>query len=131
MFSTPLTSCSIGVATFSATSSALAPGKLAVTLIVGGTTSGYCAMGSLTSATTPTITMTIDSTLAKMGRSMKKRESMDSPFQDVDQGDRGASQGMDRVVFRGDDSPMACAAGSPLGVISRPPDAAAFCLPWD
>src|SRR6059058_3509160 len=48
MFSTPLTSCSIGVATVSATTWALAPGYMAETCTVGGTTSGYWAMGSLT-----------------------------------------------------------------------------------
>src|SRR5882762_2615278 len=79
MFSTPLTSCSMGVATFSATSRALAPGKFAVMEIVGGATSGYWATGSLTAATTPTMTMTIDRTAAKMGRSMKKRDILNPP----------------------------------------------------
>ncbi len=46
MRSTPLTSCSIGVATVSATVLALAPGYVAVTWTVGGATSGYCATGS-------------------------------------------------------------------------------------
>src|SRR5436190_495601 len=36
--------------------------------------SGYCAKGSRVSATAPTITMTIDTTAAKIGRSMKKCE---------------------------------------------------------
>src|SRR4051812_28610394 len=48
--------------------------------MVGGATSGYWAIGSLTSATTPTITMTIDKTMAKMGRSIKKRD-MGDPLQ--------------------------------------------------
>jgi len=43
-------------------------------LIVGGTTSGYCATGSLMTATPPMITMTIDKTIAMIGRSMKKRD---------------------------------------------------------
>ena len=46
MFSTPLTSCSIGVATVSAMTSGGAPGYEARTMIVGGTTSGYWATGS-------------------------------------------------------------------------------------
>ena len=46
MLSTPLTSCSIGVAIVAATVSALAPGKLARTVTVGGTISGYWATGS-------------------------------------------------------------------------------------
>src|SRR5579863_2374175 len=45
---------------------------MAVTTTVGGTTSGYCAMGSLKSASPPMTRMTIDSTEAKIGRSMKK-----------------------------------------------------------
>src|SRR3954468_18344277 len=80
MRSTPLTSASIGVATVSATVLALAPGYVAVTWTVGGATSGYCAIGSCVSETTPTIRMTIDSTAAKIGRSMKKREIIAAPL---------------------------------------------------
>src|ERR1700676_4808368 len=40
--------------------------------MVGGAISGYCAMGSVESAITPTIVMTILITPAKIGRSMKK-----------------------------------------------------------
>src|SRR5689334_17765093 len=76
MFSTPLTSCSIGAATVSATTLALAPGYVAETLTVGGTTSGYCAIGSDWRATRPMITITIDRTVAKIGRSTKKRANM-------------------------------------------------------
>jgi len=47
MSSTPLTSCSIGVATVSAMTSGGAPGYEACTTIVGGTTSGYWATGSV------------------------------------------------------------------------------------
>ena len=46
MPSTPLISCSIGVATVSATVSADAPGKLLDTWIVGGAIWGYCVTGS-------------------------------------------------------------------------------------
>src|SRR5262245_4815262 len=74
MRSTPLISCSIGVATVLATVFALAPGNVAVTVTVGGATSGYCAIGRPTSDTTPTIVTTIDSTIAKIGRAMKKCE---------------------------------------------------------
>src|SRR3954466_11358431 len=80
MRSTPLTSCSIGVATVSATILALAPGYVAVTWTVGGATSGHWAIGSFGSDTTPTITMTIDRTVAKIGRSMKKREITAAPL---------------------------------------------------
>src|SRR5690242_1485212 len=76
MFSTPFTSCSIGAATVSATTFALAPGYVAWMLTVGGTTSGYCAIGSPFSATSPMMTMTMESTVAKIGRSTKKRANM-------------------------------------------------------
>src|SRR6185295_12861328 len=45
--------------------------------MVGGATSGYCATGSLTSATRPIMTMTMDKTIAKMGLSMKNRDMAD------------------------------------------------------
>src|SRR5207248_11271267 len=50
MLSTPLTCCSIGAATVSATTWALAPGYDAETSTVGGAISGYCANGSVNSA---------------------------------------------------------------------------------
>ena len=46
MFSTPLISCSSGVATVSLTPSADAPADAARTSMVGGAISGYCATGS-------------------------------------------------------------------------------------
>src|SRR6187401_3065721 len=70
MFSTPFTCCSIGAPIVSATVCAFAPGYDAVTLTVGGTMSGYCEMGSDVSAIAPTIVMTMDSTDAKIGRSI-------------------------------------------------------------
>src|SRR5579872_3895440 len=75
MFSTPLTSCSIGVATVSAITFGFAPGYVALTTTVGGTTSGYWATGSLNRASPPTRTITIDNTEAKIGRSIKKWEN--------------------------------------------------------
>src|SRR5579871_2893209 len=74
MPSTPLTCSSMGAATVSRTVSALAPGYTAVTTTVGGVTSGYWAIGRLNTATAPARVMTMDSTDAKIGRSMKKRE---------------------------------------------------------
>src|SRR5205807_5738439 len=50
---------------------------MAVTSTVGGVTSGYCATGSVNTATPPASTKTMDRTEAKMGRSMKKWEIMD------------------------------------------------------
>src|SRR5512132_2825277 len=76
MFSTPLTCCSIGAATVSATTWAWAPGWMAVTRTVGGVTSGYCATGSRLAAMPPSRTMTIEMTHARTGRSMKKRANM-------------------------------------------------------
>src|SRR5262245_43843678 len=74
MFSTPLICCSSGVTTVAATTSALAPGYWPVTLIVGGAISGYWATGSRPYETAPKITKTRDTTAAKIGRSMKKRD---------------------------------------------------------
>src|ERR1700688_3701848 len=74
MFSTPLICCSIGVATVAATTSALAPGYWPETLMIGGAISGYCATGSRENDTPPRITNTIETTAAKIGRSMKKCE---------------------------------------------------------
>src|SRR5262245_55514473 len=76
MPSTPLTCCSIGAATASATSLALAPGYRQSTCTVGGEIWGYCASGRLTAATAPASVITIEITLAKIGRSMKNREIM-------------------------------------------------------
>ena len=74
MFSTPLICSSIGVTTVEATTSALAPGYWPDTLMIGGAISGYCATGRRENATTPRITNTIETTAAKIGRSMKKCE---------------------------------------------------------
>src|SRR5882672_10833783 len=74
MFSTPLIPCSSGATTVLATTSALAPGYCPLTRTSGGAMSGYCAKGSRVTATAPMITMTIETTAAKIGRSMKKCE---------------------------------------------------------
>src|SRR5690349_17757802 len=73
MSSTPFTCCSIGAATVSETVRAFAPGYTADTSIVGGVMSGYCATGSDVSATDPASVTMMLITLAKIGRSMKKR----------------------------------------------------------
>src|SRR5690242_4307596 len=74
MFSTPLICCSIGVTTVDATTSALAPGYWPETFMMGGAISGYCAIGSREKETPPRTRKTIDTTAAKIGRSMKKCE---------------------------------------------------------
>src|SRR5262249_26256495 len=76
MPSTPLTCCSIGAATVSATTTALPPGYEQETCTVGGEISGYWATGRLRRASVPVSVMTSDSTTAKIGRSMQKRESI-------------------------------------------------------
>src|SRR5260370_28530771 len=76
MPSTPTTCCSIGAATVSATTWALAPGYLAVTWTVGGVISGYSATGRRAAAMAPSRMMTMEITQARTGRSMKKRASM-------------------------------------------------------
>src|ERR1700730_11745542 len=74
MFSTPLICCSSGATTVAATTSALAPGYWPLTLTTGGAISGYWATGSRPTDTAPTMTKTMDTTAAKIGRSMKKWE---------------------------------------------------------
>jgi hypothetical protein len=73
MFSTPLIFCSSGVATDASTSVALAPMKVVVTWIIGGTISGYCEMGRPLMATTPSRTVMMEITIATIGRLTKKR----------------------------------------------------------
>src|SRR5260370_13498021 len=74
MFSTPLICCSSGATTVAATTSALARGYWPLTLTTGGAISGYWATGSRPTDTAPTMTKTIETTAAKIGRSMKKWE---------------------------------------------------------
>src|SRR4051812_1887986 len=74
MPSTPLTASSSGVATVSAMTFGLAPGYCACTTTEGGTTSGYSAIGSTRIAIRPPSSTSTESTPAKIGRSMKKRE---------------------------------------------------------
>ena len=74
MFSTPLICSSIGATTVEAITSALAPGYCPDTLMIGGWISGYCATGRRRNATPPRMMNTIETTLAKIGRSMKKCE---------------------------------------------------------
>src|SRR5437016_3096061 len=66
--------CSSGDATVSAMVFGFAPGYVARTTIVGGTTSGYSLIGKRHIAISPTMKMTMENTPAKMGRRMKKSE---------------------------------------------------------
>ena len=72
MFSTPLMFTSRGASTVEAMVSADAPGYVTLTLTVGGTRSGYCAMGSARMASAPTRVMTMDMTAERMGLRKKK-----------------------------------------------------------
>ena len=72
MLSTPLTCCSIGEATACSTSTALAPVNEVVTWMRGGVISGYCAIGSPVRAIAPTMTITIEMTIATIGLRTKK-----------------------------------------------------------
>src|SRR5262245_42935643 len=71
MLSTPLTRCSIGVATDCSIVCASAPTYLANILISGGAISGNCATGSLTIDTAPRMIVTMAITIATIGRLMK------------------------------------------------------------
>src|SRR5688572_11356375 len=74
MSSTPLIASSSGVATVSAITLGLAPGYTVRTTTDGGTTSGYSLIGSSGIAIRPAAKITIESTAAKIGRSMKNFE---------------------------------------------------------
>src|SRR5213594_525952 len=71
MLSTPCNCCSIGVATDCSRVSASAPTYVALSKISGGASSGNCAIGSWIMATMPMITITIEMTIATIGRLMK------------------------------------------------------------
>src|SRR5580700_8841978 len=71
MLSTPLTCCSIGVATDCSSVLASAPTYVARIWISGGTIFGNWATGSATIVTAPTITVNIAMTIATIGRLMK------------------------------------------------------------
>ncbi|MNF32812.1 hypothetical protein D3C84_136110 [compost metagenome] len=79
MFSTPVMACSNGAATLSPMTLGLAPGKLARTTTVGGTTSGYSLIGSWNSEMLPAIRISSDSTAAKIGRVIKNLEKFIGP----------------------------------------------------
>src|SRR5581483_12227419 len=68
-----LISCSIGVATVSATVCADAPGYCAVTTTVGGAICGYSEIGRVVYAITPTTSITMDSTIASTGWLIDRR----------------------------------------------------------
>src|SRR3984893_4424950 len=73
-FSTPLICCSSGVITVSAMVLGEAPGYWPLTTTVGGTISGYSLMGRLGIANNPPTVISMASTVANMGRSMKNEE---------------------------------------------------------
>src|SRR5580692_11717647 len=74
MLSTPLTCCSIGVATDCSMVMASAPVNVVVRFTWGGMICGNCAMGSPSSETAPMSTVRMAITIATMGRRMKKEE---------------------------------------------------------
>src|SRR6266404_7020111 len=76
MLSTPLTCCSIGVATACSRPCASAPTYVACNLISGGTMFGNCATGRAAIVTAPTITVRIEMTMATIGRFMKNFDNL-------------------------------------------------------
>src|SRR5215813_9623337 len=79
MRSTPLTSCSMGVATDCSTASADAPGYVAVTRIFGGARKGYCSTDSPLMVMDPIITIKIEITIATIGRLIKNSDMAQFP----------------------------------------------------
>src|SRR6185295_2577740 len=78
MLSTPLIICSIGVATDFSTDTASAPTYVASRRISGGARCGNRAVGSWSIAMRPRRVMRIESTIATIGRLMKKRAMVPS-----------------------------------------------------
>src|SRR5512136_1170806 len=76
MLSTPLICASMGAATESASVCESAPGYVADTVTWTGVIVGYCSTGRSAIDTPPAMTITRETTVAKMGCSMKKRENM-------------------------------------------------------
>jgi hypothetical protein len=83
MSSTPFTCCSSGVATDCSIVSASAPVYVPETMICGGTMSGNCATGSAPIDTSPPSTVTIEMTIATIGRRMKKLAMVSVPFRSM------------------------------------------------
>jgi len=83
MPSTPLICSSIGVDTVSAMTLGLAPGYCARTTTVGGATSGYSEIGSAGSDSSPATKISVDSTPAKIGLSMKNLEKIHGTFSSI------------------------------------------------
>ena len=75
MFSTPFTCCSIGAVTVSWSTEAFAPGYVVVTLTVGGVMSGIDATGRSGIEMAPASTMTMETTIAMIGRLTKREEN--------------------------------------------------------
>ena len=71
MFSTPLICSSSGVTTLFKTVSAFAPVYEVETRTVGGAMSGYCSIGRLNKQITPNMTIIMEITEDKTGRSIK------------------------------------------------------------
>src|SRR5438309_7038668 len=78
MLSTPFSCCSSGVATDCSMVVASPPVKVVPTMICGGTIEGNCARGSLPMETSPASTVTMEITIATMGR-FTKNLAMDLP----------------------------------------------------
>src|SRR4051812_46553299 len=79
MLSTPLICCSIGVATDCSTVCASAPTYVVCTWTSGGAMLGNNETGSVARVIAPTMTVTIEITMAMMGRLMKNFDTWSDP----------------------------------------------------
>ncbi len=86
MLSTPFICCSSGAATADSMVSASAPVYVPVTLICGGMISGNWAIGSARIATRPASTVTIEMTMATIGRRMKNPDMAQCPSPEATNG---------------------------------------------
>src|ERR1700748_204890 len=80
MLSTPFNCCSSGVATDCSIVVASPPVKVVLTMICGGTICGNCASGSLLMETSPASTVTMEITIATIGRLTKNLAIGRLPF---------------------------------------------------
>src|ERR1035437_5805134 len=102
MSSTPFICCSIGVATDCSTVSASAPGYELWIWMRGGTMSGNFSTGSPNIESSPPRTVTIEMTIATIGRLMKKRTT---ELPSSGRGQRGGRLGRRRGSDGRDDHP--------------------------
>src|SRR5688572_20241521 len=112
--STPFISCSMGVATACSAVIASAPTYVVESWIAGGAMSGNCAIGSWTTATTPSSTVRIEITIATIGRRTKKLATA-GQLSGAGGGGGAAAAGAGAATGAGDGGEPASSGGAGFG----------------